>query len=68
MVRMIGATAAKGIASLLTSRMRIWDPDAARRADLARQMEDLLDQVWACERWWATERRIDAAVASMREP
>lgn len=50
---------------MLTSRVRLWDPEAGRRAELARQMEDLLNEIWLCERWWVTESRIDNMVATM---
>lgn len=33
-----------------------------RRAQLAEQGEDLLDAVWACERWWRVEDHIDAEI------
>jgi hypothetical protein len=32
-------------------------------AQLAGQLEDLLHQVWECERWWSLENRIDLAAS-----
>ena len=33
-------------------------PETARLADLAAQYEELLDQVWRCEREWKLDDRI----------
>ena len=36
-------------------------PKGTRAAELASQLEDLLHQVWECERWWSVQDRLDLA-------
>ena len=36
--------------------------EAAAVSDLARQLEDLLDQVWRCEKEWSFDNRIALSV------
>ncbi len=38
------------------------NPTIPVESDLQTQLESLLDTVWACERQWAAEDRIDLAI------
>jgi hypothetical protein len=42
------------------------DREAARLSELAAQYEELLDQVWRCEREWKLDDRIAYACRSRR--
>jgi hypothetical protein len=49
--------------------LRAWGDasrEASRLADLAAQYEDLLDQVWRCEREWKLDDRIAYACRRRR--
>jgi hypothetical protein len=41
-------------------RMKRREPNV-EAAELAVQLEDLLHQVWECERWWRLQDRLDLA-------